>query len=134
VHDGKSHSVDSKEIAFIAAGRKAVIAAVRAASPVVLEPMVDVEVVAPQAAVGDLTGDLAGKRGQVTGTEPRGYGTMAVHGQVPLAELDDYQSRLKSLTGGQGAYTIAFSHYAQVPVSTQQALSAHHASTRRDED
>ncbi len=134
VHDGKSHAVDSKEIAFVSAGRKAVIAAVRAASPVVLEPMVDMEVVAPQAAVGDLTGDLAGKRGQVTGTEPRGSDTMAVHGQVPLAELDDYQSRLKSLTGGQGAYTIAFSHYAQVPASTQQTLTAHHATTRRDED
>ena len=134
VHDGKSHSVDSKEIAFIAAGRKAVIAAVRSAGPVVLEPMVDMEVVAPQAAVGDVTGDLAGKRGQVTGTEPRGFGTIAVHGQVPLAEIDDYQSRLKSLTGGQGAYSITFSHYAQVTASTQSSLSAQHATTRRDDD
>jgi len=134
VHDGKYHSVDSKEIAFIAAGRKAVIAAVRAASPVVLEPLVNMEVVAPQASVGDLTGDLAGKRGQVTGTEPRGNDMMAVHGQVPLAELDDYQSRLKSMTGGQGAYTIVFSHYGQVPGATQQALTAQHAQSRRDED
>ena len=126
VHDGKSHAVDSKEIAFVAAGRKATMAAIRAASPIVLEPLVDLEVVAPEAAVGDLTGDLAGKRGHVTGTQPRGAGAMAITGQVPLAELEDYQSRLKSLTGGQGAYTMVFSHYAQVPPITQQALAAQH--------
>ncbi len=134
VHDGKSHAVDSKEIAFVSAGRRAVIAAIRNANPVVLEPIVDVDVVAPQGLVGDLTGDLAGKRGQVTGTEPRGGDLMAVKAQVPMAELDDYQSRLKSLTAGQGAYTMAFSHYAQVPGSTQQLLTAQHAQTRRDEE
>lgn len=134
VYDGKAHAVDSKEIAFVSAGRKAVIAAVRAAAAVVLEPIVNIDVVAPQAAVGDLTGDLAGKRGQVTGTEPRGAEHMAVKAQVPLAELDDYQSRLKSLTGGQGAFTMEFSHYAQVPLATQQALVERYASTRQDED
>ena len=134
VHDGKSHAVDSKEIAFVTAARKAVIAAIRAAGPVVLEPIVAVDVVAPQAAVGDVTGDLAGKRGQVTGTEPRGAGQMAIKAQVPLAELDDYQSRLTSLTGGQGAFGMELSHYAQVPGATQQALVAAHAGTRRDDD
>lgn len=134
VHDGKAHAVDSKEIAFVSAGRKAVTAAVRAAGPIVLEPLVDLEVVAPEASVGDLTGDLAAKRGQVTGTMPRGIGAMAITGQVPLAELEDYQSRLKSLTAGQGAYTIAFSHYAQVPATTQQTLVAQFANTRQDED
>jgi elongation factor G len=134
VHDGKSHAVDSKEIAFVSAGRKAMIAAVRAAAPVVLEPIVELDVVAPMASVGDLTGDLAGKRGQVTGTEPRGGDQMAVQAQVPMAELDDYQSRLKSLTGGQGSYTLALSHYAQVTGATQQALVERHAAAHRDEE
>ena len=124
VHDGKSHSVDSKDIAFFSAGRKAVIEAIRAASPIVLEPVVDIEILAPDAAVGDLAGDLSSKRGQVTGTQPRGVGSMAIGGKVPLAELDDYQGRLKSLTGGQGSYTIAFSHYAPVPAATQQQLAS----------
>ena len=134
VHDGKAHAVDSKEIAFVAAGRKAAIAAIRAASPIVLEPLVDVEVLAPEASVGDLTGDLAAKRGHVTGTQARASGAMAITGQVPLAELEDYQSRLKSLTGGQGAYTISFSHYAPVPPATQQLLATQHAATRLEED
>ena len=90
--------------------------------------------VAPEAAVGDLTGDLAGKRGQVTGTQPRGPGTMAITGQVPLAELDDYQSRLKSLTGGQGAYTMVFSHYAPVPVPTQQLLASQRRTSHAEDD
>lgn len=134
VHDGKSHAVDSKEIAFVSAGRKALIAAVRAAGPVVLEPIVDLDVVAPVPSVGDLTGDLAGKRGQVTGTEPRGDGLMAIQAQVPMAELDEYQSRLKSLTGGQGSYTLALSHYAQVPGAAQQALVARFVAAHGDAD
>lgn len=134
VYDGKSHAVDSKEIAFVAAGRKAVIAAIRAAGPVVLEPIVDLQVFAPQTAVGDVTGDLAGKRGQVTGTEPRGAGQIVILAQAPLAELDDYQSRLTSLTSGQGAFSMTFSHHAQVPQATQQALVAAYAGTRRDDD
>lgn len=134
VHDGKTHSVDGKEVAFFAAARKATVEAIRAANPIVLEPLVDIEVVAPEAAIGDLTGDLAGKRGHVTGTQPRGAGTMAISGQVPLAELDGYQSRLKSLTGGQGAYTMAFSHYAPVPPATQQQLAAQFKTLRVDEE
>ncbi len=134
VLDGKHHAVDSKEVAFVTAGRKATIAAVRDAAAVVLEPVVDVAVVAGLDTVGDLTGDLAGKRGQVTATEARGVDRMVVRAQVPLAELDDYPSRLKSLTGGQGSYTMAFSHYAQVPPSMQQELAARHAPTRRDDD
>jgi elongation factor G len=124
VYDGKSHPVDSKDIAFFMAGRKATIQAIQAASPIILEPVVDIEILAPEAAVGDLSGDLSSKRGQLTGTQPRGAGTMAIGGKVPLAELDDYQGRLKSLTGGQGSYSIVFSHYAPVPAATQQQLAA----------
>ncbi|WP_263771764.1 elongation factor G [Propionivibrio soli] len=134
VYDGKSHAVDSKDIAFFTAGRKATIEAVRAATPIILEPVVDVEILAPDAAVGDLAGDLSSKRGQVTGTQPRGTGTMAIAGKVPLAELDDYQGRLKSLTGGQGSYTIEFSHYAPVPAATQQQLAAQYKTVGLDED
>jgi elongation factor G len=124
VYDGKSHPVDSKDIAFFMAGRKAVIQAIQAATPIILEPVVDIEILTPEAAVGDLSGDLSSKRGQLTGTQSRSTGVMAIGGKVPLAELDDYQGRLKSLTGGQGSYSIAYSHYAPVPAATQQHLAA----------
>ena len=124
VYDGKSHAVDSKDIAFFSAGRKATIEAIRSASPIILEPVVDIEILAPDAAIGDLAGDLSSKRGQITGTQPRSVGNMSISGKVPLAELDDYQGRLKSLTGGQGSYSISFSHYAPVPIPTQQLLAS----------
>jgi elongation factor G len=132
VYDGKHHSVDSKDIAFATAGRKAVIEAVRAASPVVLEPVVDVEITAPEAVMGDITGDLSARRGQVSGTRGLQAGTLAVLGQVPLSELAAYQSRLNALTGGQGAYTLAFSHYEVVPPAVQQQLVGQYRV--RDED
>ena len=134
VHDGKSHSVDSKDIAFFTAGRKATIQAIQAAAPIILEPVVDIEVLTPDAAVGDLSGDLSSKRGQVTGTQARSSGTMAINGKVPLAELDDYQGRLKSLTGGQGSYSITFSHYAPVPATTQQQLASEYKTVGLDDD
>jgi elongation factor G len=134
VYDGKSHPVDSKDIAFFMAGRKATIQAIQAASPIILEPVVDIEILTPEAAVGDLSGDLSSKRGQLTGTQARGAGVMAIGGKVPLAELDDYQGRLKSLTGGQGSYSIAFSHYAPVPVATQQQLAAQKKDVGMDDE
>lgn len=134
VHDGKSHAVDSKDIAFFAAGRKATVEAIRAATPIILEPLVDIEILAPEATIGDITGDLSSKRGQVTGTQPRGVGIMSIGGKVPLAELDDYQGRLKSMTGGQGSYSISFSHYAAVPAQTQQQLASQHKTVNLDEE
>ena len=125
VYDGKTHAVDGKDIAFVSAGRKATIDAVLKAGPIVLEPLVNIEVLAPEQAIGDLTGDLASRRGQVTGTQPRADGTVAISGLIPLAELGEYQGRLKSLTGGKGSYSITFSHYAQVPAQTQQHLASH---------
>jgi elongation factor G len=124
VYDGKTHAVDGKEVAFVTAGRKAVIEAIRAAKPIVLEPIVNIEIVVPEAAIGDLTGDLASRRGHITGTDGRGHGFAAISGEVPLAELNDYQSRLKSLTGGQGSYTIDFARYAAVPPNIQQQLAS----------
>ncbi len=124
VFDGKTHAVDGKEVAFTIAGRKAVIEAIRNAKPIVLEPIVNIEIVVPEAAIGDLAGDLSGRRGHITGTDGRGHGMAAITGEVPLAELNDYQSRLKSLTGGQGSYTIEFARYAAVPPNVQQQLAS----------
>ncbi|MFI5446687.1 elongation factor G [Polaromonas sp. UC242_47] len=132
VYDGKYHSVDSKDIAFATAGRKAVIEAVRAAVPIVLEPIVNVEITAPEANMGDITGDLSARRGQVSGTRGLQLGILAVLGQVPLSELSSYQSRLNALTGGQGRYTLAFSHYEAVPPPVQQQLAGQFKV--RDED
>ena len=124
VYDGKSHDVDSKEIAFVTAGRKAVIDAILKASPIMLEPIVNIEITAPDRFVGDLTSDISGKRGQVTGTESTGGDLMAIKGMVPLSEVTEYQSRLRSVTGGQGAYTMEFSHYAPVPPQMQAQLAS----------
>ena len=124
VFDGKTHAVDGKEVAFTIAGRKAVVEAIRNARPSVLEPIVSIEIVAPEAAIGDLAGDLAGRRGHITGTDGRAHGFAAITGEVPLAELDDYQSRLKSLTGGRGSYVIDFARYAAVPPNVQQQLAS----------
>ncbi|HEC15145.1 MAG TPA: elongation factor G [Sedimenticola sp.] len=122
VHDGKHHAVDSKEIAFTTAGKKAFLDAVSKAKPMVLEPLVNIQITAPNAAMGDLTGDLSSRRGRVSGTESLPGGRIAINGEVPLAELDGYESRLKSLTGGEGSYSIEFSQYAQVPANIQKEL------------
>jgi len=122
VYDGKSHSVDSKDIAFATAGRKAFIDAVKKAQPIVLEPIVKVQITAPEHSMGDITGDLSAKRGQVNGTDSLPGGTVAVSGQVPLSELSGYQARLNGMTGGQGRYTIELSHYEAVPLSAQTTL------------
>ncbi len=124
VYDGKSHTVDSKEIAFVTAAKKALQAAVQSARPCVLEPIVDVEISAPEHFMGDITGDLASRRGQVSGTQSASAGSLTVVAQAPLSELSSYQTRLNSLTGGQGRYTIAFSHYEPVPPNVQQNLAS----------
>jgi elongation factor G len=124
VYDGKTHAVDGKDVAFVTAGRKATIEAIRAANPIVLEPIVAIEIVAPEAAIGDLTGDLSSRRGHITGTNPRPGNTASITGEVPLAEITDYASRLKSMTAGQGSFSIEFVRHAQVPPQVQQKLAA----------
>ena len=126
VYDGKSHPVDSKEVAFVSAGRKAIIDAFSKAAPIVLEPIVNIEVAAPDKFIGDLTSDLSGKRGHITGTDSAGGELTTIKGLAPLSELSDYQTRHKSVTGGQGSYSIDFSHYAPVPGHTQAALVSKH--------
>jgi elongation factor G len=124
VYDGKSHSVDSKDIAFSTAGRKAFIDAMQKAKPIVLEPIVKVQITGPEHAMGDITGDLSSKRGQVSGTQALQVGTMTVSGQVPLSELNSYQARLNGMTGGEGRYTLEFSHYEAVPPAIQHQLTS----------
>ena len=132
VYDGKHHSVDSKDIAFTTAGRKAFIDAVKKARPVVLEPIVKVAIVTPEHSLGDVTGDLSAKRGQVSGTQALAGGVITVTGQVPLSELSNYQARLNGMTGGQGSYTLELSHYEVVPPTAQAALVGQY--TARDDD
>lgn len=122
VYDGKHHSVDSKEVAFIAAARRAFQNAIRDAAPIVLEPIVRIEVTAPTSATGDITGDLATRRGRVSGSQSLASHRTRISALVPLAEIADYQSRLKSLTGGEGTYTMELSHYDPVPPRKQQEL------------
>jgi elongation factor G len=133
VYDGKHHSVDSKDIAFATAGRKAFIDAVLKARPIVLEPIVKVEITAPEHSMGDITGDLSSKRGQVNGTHALQAGSMTVSGQVPLSELNGYQARLNGMTGGQGRYMIELSHYEAVPPSVQQLLMGKHKTADDDQ-
>ena len=122
LHDGKHHPVDSKEVAFVSAGRKAFLDAVQKASPIVLEPVVRVEITAPASSIGDITGDLATKRARINGNNALPGGLATLTALVPLAEISDYQSRLKALTGGEGAYLMELSHYDPVPARRQQEL------------
>lgn len=133
VYDGKSHAVDSKEIAFVSAGRKAVIDAFSKAAPIMLEPIVNIDIDAPEAYVGDMTAEIASKRGQITGTQQRSADIISTSGQVPMAELVDFQNRLRSITGGQGSYSIEFSHYAQVPGQMQQQLVSQYKGAREED-
>jgi elongation factor G len=126
VYDGKTHPVDGKEVAFISAGKKAFQDAAAKARPIVLEPIVHIEVTVPEASFGDVSGDLSSKRGQLTGSNAGRGGMMILNGLVPLAELNNYQSRLKAMTGGQGSYTLEFSHYEAVPPNVQQQMAAQH--------
>jgi elongation factor G len=124
VYDGKYHPVDSKEIAFVTAGKKAFLDAVQKAKPIILEPIVDIEISAPGNAIGDITGDISSMRGWINGTSALPNNQVKISGQVPLSELTNYQSRLKSITGGEGSYTMEFSRYEPVPPKIQQELIA----------
>ena len=133
VHDGKHHPVDSKEVAFVAAGKKAFLDAVARARPQVLEPIVDLEVSAPEQHMGDISGGLSSKRARINGTDSARGGEIVVKAQVPLSELEGYAAELKSVTAGRGRYSLDFSHYEPVPPQVQQKLVAAYQ-PRHDED
>jgi elongation factor G len=112
--DGKSHEVDSSEMAFKIAAIMAFKKAAREASPVLLEPVVTVEVVVPEDSVGDVMGDLNGRRGKILGVEAKGQ-NQVVKAHAPMAEMLKYAPDLTSMTGGRGSFTMGFSHYEEVP-------------------
>jgi len=122
VYDGKYHTVDSKEVAFVAAGKKAFLDAITKARPQILEPIVDLSVTAPETHMGDITGGLASKRARINGTDSIRNGEIIVKAQVPLSELTDYAAELKGATAGHGRYDLEFSHYEPVPGNVQKAL------------
>ena len=122
VYDGKHHPVDSKEVAFIAAGKKAFLDAISKARPQVLEPIVDLEVAAPEHHMGDISGGLSSKRARINGTDSLRGGEIVVKAQVPLSELEGYAAELKSVTAGRGRYSLDFSHYEPVPPQVQSKL------------
>ena len=130
VYDGKYHPVDSKEIAFVQAGKKAFLDAIANARPVVMEPIVDVTFTVPSDCMGSVAGDLSGMRGIVNGTSVLPNNRIEIFGQAPLKELQSYHSRLKSVSAGEGSFTMDFSRYAQVtPQAHQELLSALHSKT-----
>ena len=125
VYDGKEHPVDSKPVAFEIAGREAFKLAVRDASPVLFEPIMNVRIVIPDANMGDVMGDLNSRRGRVQGTESE-RGRTVVVAQVPLAEMLRYTTQLRSITGGRGVFTMEFNRYEIIPNHLAQEIIAAH--------
>jgi elongation factor G len=119
--DGKYHAVDSSEIAFKIAGSLAFKEAAPQARPVLLEPVMDIEITVPDDSMGDVMGDLNSRRGRVQGVEPLGD-QQIIKAQVPLAEVLTYAPDLNSLTGGRGTYTMEFSRYDDVPAHIAQKV------------
>ncbi len=133
IYDGKSHPVDSKEVAFRTAGKGAFIDAIQKAKPVLLEPVVNIEITVPGENVGDIAGDLASKRGRVLGQEMLAGNFAVIKALVPLAEVAQYNSQLKSVTGGRGSYSMTLSHYEIVPPNVQQQIVAAHSKQKESE-
>ncbi len=133
VYDGKHHPVDSKEIAFKTAGKFAFREAFMKAKPVLLEPIVNMEVTVPEGHVGLITGDLSGKRGRIQGTDVLPGGMSLVKAKVPLSEVMQYQSQLKSVTGGAGSFVMELSHYEPVPPQVQQQVVAQYKPKAEEE-
>jgi elongation factor G len=123
VHDGKSHAVDSKDIAFRTAAKFAMKAAMERANPVLLEPIVALQIVVPDKHTGDITSDLKNRRGHVVGVDVSNAMTI-VRAQAPLSGLSRYAGQLRAMTGGQGSFVMELSHYDVVPHLAQQKLAA----------
>ena len=133
VHDGSTHPVDSKEVAFVTAGRKAFLDAVAKARGIVLEPILNLSITAPATAIGGIAGDLNSLRARINGETVRPDRDAVIEAQVPLAELKDFGHRLKAQTSGAGVYTTEFSHYEQAPAKVQQELVAAYARRHRED-
>jgi elongation factor G len=134
IYDGKHHPVDSKEVAFRAAGKGAFIDAIRKAKPALLEPIVNIEVTIPAENVGDIAGDLSSKRGRVVGQDMLPGNFIVIKAQVPLSEVSQYTSQLKSVTGGRGSFSMTLSHYEPVPPNVQQQIVALYGKKKEEEE
>lgn len=132
VYDGKTHPVDSKDIAFQTAARHAFKDSMLKARPVILEPIMDVDIMVPDQFMGDITGSLNSRRGRVMGMEP-GDGVQTIKAKVPLEEMYKYVNELKSITGGRGSYTMSFSHYETVPSNLAQTIIDKAKLTKKEE-
>ncbi|MBI5723284.1 MAG: elongation factor G [Planctomycetes bacterium] len=135
ITDGKHHPVDSKEVAFRTAGKYAFLDAVEKARPVILEPVVLMEITVPANYMGDIASDLSGRRGRILGQDMLPGNMCVVKAQAPLAEVMQYNSQLRSVTGGQGSYSMELSHYEPVPGNVQaQIVAAHQKAREEDKD
>ena len=132
VYDGSYHEVDSSDMAFKIAGSMALRKGVLEANPVLLEPIMDVDVVVPEEFMGDITGDLNSRRGRIAGMDVQGK-YQVIKAKVPIAEMSKYASELKSITGGRGSYSMRFSHYDEVPAKSAQIIIAKYQETKKEE-
>jgi len=132
--DGKTHPVDSKDIAFQIAGRQVFKKAFAQCKPILLEPVVNTEITVPADNMGDITRDIAGKRGQILGQDMLPGNQVVIRAQVPLAEVANYASQLKSVTGGQGSYMMELSHYDVVPPNVQQQIQAQYKKADEEDE
>jgi elongation factor G len=124
VYDGKYHAVDSKEVAFITAGKRAFIDAVQKAKPVLLEPFVAMEITVPANLIGDISGDLSGRRGRILGTDMLPGNQAVIKAEAPLAEVMTYSNQLRSITAGTGTFSMEYSHDEQAPPNVQSDVVA----------
>ncbi len=122
LYDGSYHEVDSSEMAFRIAGSLAVRDGIPRARPILLEPVMKVEVLTPEEFLGDVIGDINSRRGQIEGLEPHSHGMQSVRAMVPLAEMFGYATRLRSVTQGRGTFSMEFDHYAPVPESVSKSI------------
>jgi elongation factor G len=133
VTDGKHHPVDSKEVAFRAAGKFAFKDAVLKSKPVLLEPIVNLEVTVPEDKMGTITGDLSGKRGRIHSTDIVAGNMAIIKAEAPLSEVMQYQSQLKSVTGGQGSFVMELSHYEPAPPQVQSQIASQYKPRAEEE-
>ncbi len=132
LYDGKYHDVDSSDIAFKIAGALAFKEGMKQARPALLEPIMHVEVYAPDQYSGDIMGDLSSRRGRISGSESRGQ-NVVVKAQVPLAEMLSYATDLTSMTQGRASYSMEFTHYDFVPNEIAEKVIAAHKAGRAEE-
>lgn len=133
VFDGKEHPVDSSDLAFRLAAGRCFRETARKCSPILLEPIVDIEIVAPEECTGDIIGDMNGKRGRILGMDPAGT-SQVIRAQAPLAEMSAYCAELRSLTGGRAFFSIAHSHYEELPAHLVDGIVAEYARAEEEEE